>query len=91
MDINHLPKKKKKEPKWFEGNITSDCFTIKKDNKGKFYGHHKAWKSNIWIGPYDSEEELNKVIASYVTITKKPFGQRKELKNVHSIIIEKEE
>ena len=34
-----------------------------------------------------TEDELMKVIASYVSITKKPFGQRKSLKNVHSIIM----
>lgn len=85
---SHLPKKRLQKQKWFEGQITSEQFEIRKDKKEKFYGHHEAWKSTIWIGPYDTEEELNKVIASYVSTTKKPFGQRKEIKNVHSVIIE---
>lgn len=84
---SHLPKKRQKKNKWFEGQITIDQFETRNDKKGKFYGHHEAWKSTIWIGPYDTEEELNKVIASYASTTKKPFGQRKEIKNVHSIII----
>ena len=87
----HLPKKRKGEPKWFEGKITSESFITKKDWKGKFYAHHNEWKDKIWIGPYDSQEEVDKVIASYVAISKKPFGDRKELKNVHSIVIEKQE
>ena len=86
--LTHLPKKRKQEPKWFEKQITADQFEIKKDKNKKFYGHHEAWKNNVWIGPYDTEEELNKVIASYASITKKPFGQRKEIKNVHSVIME---
>lgn len=84
---SHLPRKRPQKQKWFEGQITPEQFETRKDKKGKFYGHHEAWKSTIWIGPYDTEEELNKVIASYVSTTKKPFGKRKEIKNVHSVII----
>lgn len=88
---SHLPKKRQTKPKWFETQITTEQFETRKDKKGKFYGHHEAWKNNTWIGPYDNEDELNKVIASYVSVSKKPFGKRKELKNVHSIVIEKQE
>ena len=84
---NHLPKKIKKEDKWFEKQITKEQFETKVSKDGKFYGHHVEWKKTIWIGPYDTEDELMKVINSYVSITKKPFGQRKSLKNVHSVIM----
>ena len=84
---NHLPKKRLTKPKWFETQITSEQFETQKDKKGKLYGHHKAWKNNIWIGPYDTEEELNKVISSYESASKKPFGKRKEIKNLHSVIM----
>ena len=92
----HLPKKmikdeKPVELKWFQKKITEDSFTIKQDKKGKFYAHHNEWKDRVWIGPYDSKEEIDKVIDSYVSVTKKPFGSRKELKNVHSILIEKQD
>ena len=92
----HLPKKRKKEEKpvelkWFQKQITEDCFEIKQDKKGKFYAHHNEWKERIWIGPYGLKEDIDKVIASYVSVTKKPFGSRKELKNVHSILIEKQD
>ncbi len=91
---NHLPKKIKKEsrkaeqpePKWFEKQITSDQFEIKQGKNGKFYSRHKEWKNNIWIGPYDSKEAVDKVINSYVSVTKKPFGEREPLKNVRSFI-----
>lgn len=95
MTKQHAPKKKpqfsKTEPKWFEIQIVPDDFTVKQDKQGKYYAQHKKWKKNIWIGPYKAKEELDKVIASYVSVTKKPFGSRKELKNVHSILIEKDE
>lgn len=95
MKLNHLPKKNKqrkqksrtaREPKWFEKQITSDQFEIKQGKNGKFYSRHKEWKSTIWIGPYDSKEAVNKVINSYVSVTKKPFGERESLKNVRSFI-----
>jgi hypothetical protein len=84
----HLPKKRVQKPKWFEGKIEKEQFKIKTDKNGKFYGQHEAWKKTIWIGPYDTEEEINKVIDSYVSVTKRPFGKRNSLKNVHSIIID---
>ena len=92
VDDKHLPKKRVKEQKpveleWYQKQIESTDFVLKKDKNGKSYAHHIAWKSHIWIGPYDTEEELSKVISSYVSITKKPFGKRKEIKNIHSVIM----
>jgi len=87
---NHLPKKigrTPKIPKWYEKPISKDDFVSMTDKNGKVYGRHKEWKKTIWIGPYDTDEELSKVIASYVSVTKKPFGNRKEIKNIHSIIM----
>ena len=86
--FEHMPKKRQIEQKWFQKQIAADQFEIKQNKDGKYFAHHEAWKKTIWIGPYDTEEELTKVIASYVSVTKKPFGKRKELKNVHSIIME---
>ena len=85
--IEHQPVKKPKKLKWYQKQITADQFTSRKGKDGKIYGHHEEWKKNIWIGPYDSVEDLNKVIASYVSTTKKPLGQRKEIKNLHSVIM----
>ncbi len=83
----HLPKKRQKELKWYQKQISKEQFEIKKDKSNKYFAHHAAWKSTTWIGPYDTEEEVNAVIASYESTTKKPFGKRKALKNVHSIIM----
>ena len=89
---SNLPKKVDKAKckpfvEWYKKEITADCFEIRKGNDNKYYAHHKDWKKTVWIGPYDSEDEVKKVINSYVSVTKKPFGERKELKNVHSIIV----
>lgn len=70
--------------KWY--NIQKSDF-IKKEVKGNFYGQHKEWKKNIWIGPYSTEKELDKVINSYVTETKKDILHR-NIKNIHSILID---
>lgn len=74
------------EKKWWQLPINKKDF-IKKNIDNKYYGHHKDWKEHIWIGAYDSEKELDKVIKSYVDETKKPPMYRK-IENIHSIIIE---
>ena len=82
--------KKKPEPKWFEKSMEDGAFEEREGKDGKIYGRYNEWKDTIWIGPYKTSEELDKVIQSYLKETKKPFGKRKEIKNVHSIIIEDE-
>ena len=82
--------KKKPEPKWFEKSMDDGAFEEREGKDGKIYGRYNEWKDTIWIGPYKTSEELDKVIQSYLKETKKPFGKRKEIKNVHSIIIEDE-
>lgn len=54
--------------------------------KGKFYGQYEGWSENTWIGPYDTEKQLNDVIKSYIEETKKPVMER-NIKNVHSIVL----
>jgi len=94
-NILHQPKKrpdiKQKELKWFEKCMDDGAFELRTGKDENFYLHYNEWKETIWIGPYKSEEEANKIVASYIKETKKPFGKRKEIKNVHSIIIEKED
>lgn len=86
----HLPKKviKKESLKWYQKPILPEQFEIKKDKKGKVYGHHESWKSTIWIGPYETEEELGKIIAQYVSNSKRAAMKKKEIKNLHSVIME---
>jgi len=92
---SHLPKKKenkvtilKKEPKWFELPLTPDCFVKRTDKNGKVYAQHKEWKNTIWIGPYNNEDELNKVLKSYMAISKKSYLKKSSIENLHSIIME---
>ena len=94
-DIIHQAKKrtsiKQKELKWFEKCMDENMFELKAGKDDNFYLHYNEWKKKIWIGPYKTEDEANKVVASYIKETKKPFGKRKEIKNIHSIIVEKED
>lgn len=70
--------------KW--NNMQADKFIIR-EYESKFYGHYEEWGDRIWIGPYDNEEELNKVIMSYVKETKKDPLKR-NINNIHSILID---
>lgn len=75
-----------KELKWFEKPMVKDKFIIKEiDNK--FYAQYEGWKPNIWIGAYNSEQELLDVIKMYIKETKKKPIDR-NMRNIHSIIID---
>lgn len=74
-----------KELKWFEKPMLKSKFIIKEiDNK--FYAQYEGWKPNIWIGAYNSEQELLDIIKMYIKETKKKPIDR-NMKNIHSIIL----
>ena len=63
---SNLPKKVDKAKckpfvEWYKKEITADCFEIRKGKDNLYYAHHKDWKKTVWIGPYDSEDEVKKV------------------------------
>lgn len=74
-----------KEKRWWELPMKKTLFKTEK-YKGKFYGQYEGWSENVWIGPYDTEKQLNDVIKSYVEETKKPVMDR-NIENVHSIVL----
>lgn len=74
-----------KEKQWWEFPMKKTFFKIEK-YEDKFYAQYKDWNENIWIGPYDSEKQLNAVIKSYVEETKKPVMNR-NIENIHSIVL----
>lgn len=58
------------ENKWYDLPMLREDFTIiEKDNK--YYGHYSKWKDCVYIGPYDTEKDLQTVIDMYVKETKK--------------------
>ena len=73
------------EKKWFEKPMVKDKFIIK-EIENKFYAQYEGWKPNIWIGAYNSEQELLDVIKMYIKETKKKPIDR-NMKNIHSIIL----
>lgn len=86
--FGHLPRKLPKKEPWYKKTLTPDDFIIKHDENNNFYARHVEWKNTIWIGPYASKEELEKVLKTYINSTKKPYGARKNVKNLHSTIID---
>lgn len=95
IDVEELEKRKQslikeevltiKEKRWWELPMKKTLFKTEK-YKGKFYGQYEGWSENVWIGPYDTEKQLNDVIKSYVEETKKPVMER-NIKNIHSIVL----
>lgn len=94
MSKAHLPKKVKEpvrktknEPKWYEKAMTTDDFVKKQGKKGEIYVQHKAWKSNVYVGPYDLTT-ADRVIGDYIKNSKKALFKRKPIKDLHSILID---
>lgn len=77
-------KEENKELKWHQKPMKKEKFKVQEiDNK--FFAQYDEWKENIWIGPYDTEKDVNDVINMYVKETKKKPINR-IMKNIHSIL-----
>ena len=81
---------KHKEP-WYKRPIEREAFSYKEAKNGKLYLRHREWSNKTWIGPYDTKQDINSVINSYVLESLKAPLDRKKNSNVHSVIIEDEE
>lgn len=75
-----------KELKWFQVEITPGMFKLYKDKENNIYAQHNAWKKTIFIGPYSSKDEVDKVIADYCKNSNLPYKKKKEVKNLRSVI-----
>lgn len=82
---------KTKALRWFQKPISEADFIRLKDNDGKVYARHTAWKDTVLIGPYNTSAELEAVIAEYVKNAKRSVMKRKQVKNLHSVVLPMEE
>jgi hypothetical protein len=67
--------------------MTKDKFKVIEHTDNKWYAQYEGWKTNVWIGGYDTEKDVNDVIKSYIKETKKPPMYR-NITNVHSVLLE---
>ena len=72
---------------WFEKPMTKDKFKVIEHTDNKWYAQYEGWKTNVWIGGYDTEKDVNDVIKSYIKETKKPPMYR-NITNVHSVLLD---
>ena len=73
---------------WYKRELLPIEFTHKKAKNGKFYIRHDEWSPNIWIGPYETESDVNEIVQSYVSASL-TTGLSKNLDSrVHSLIID---
>lgn len=75
---------------WYRRPIEREAFSIKEDKNGKFYAQHNEWSKRVWIGPYHSQDEVNKIIDSYVEESLKGSLDKKPIDSIHSVIIDDE-
>lgn len=76
--------KNDKKYRWWN-NMDKSKFTTRILNN-EYYAQYETWSSRVWIGPYATEQELNEVINSYITESKKEVMCR-NIKNLHSAIL----
>lgn len=73
-------------PKWWELPLKMDDF-IFLEREGLYYARHREWKETILIGPYESRDDLSKVMTAYVKETKKNRFYRKIPKNFKTLVL----
>ena len=73
---------------WYRRPIEREAFSIKEGKDGKFYAQHNEWSKRVWIGPYASMDEVNKIIDAYVDESLKGTLAKKTMDSIHSVIIE---
>jgi hypothetical protein len=66
-------------------------FICKEGCDNNYYVRHKEWGKRIWIGPYSSKKDAEKIIKAYVAESIKAPLDTKVNNKVHSIIIENAE
>ena len=73
---------------WYRRPIEREAFSIREGKNGQFYAQHNEWSKRVWIGPYQSEDAVNKVIDSYVEESLKGNLDKKPTNSIHSIVVE---
>lgn len=87
VEIKEIEIKEVKVP-WYKRPIEREAFSIKESKDGKFYAQHNEWSKRVWIGPYQSEDAVNKIIDSYVMESLKGSLDKKLPNSIHSVLIE---
>ena len=76
---------------WFKRPLAFEEFICKEGRDNNYYVRHKEWGKRIWIGPYSSKKDAEKIIKAYVAESIKAPLDTKVNNKVHSIIIENAE
>ena len=65
--INEVSIKEKiKNLPWYKRPIERSAFISRKAKDGKYYVRHNEWAEKIWIGPYNTIGDVDKIIDSYI-------------------------
>lgn len=93
---NNKPKKKEikqqeekdVELKWFQKPMLKENFSVIEKDK-KLYIHYSEWSSNVYIGPYKNNDEVESIIEMYIKETKKTniLKRKFNTEKIHSIIL----
>ena len=87
IKVETICDKIKKLP-WYRRPIDKESFISRKGKDGNLYVHHLEWSKYTWIGPYQTQKEVDDVINVYVTESLKAPLERKQHKLIHSLCVE---
>ena len=84
-DIKEIDIKETKTP-WYLRPLSHEEFITKKNDEGRFYIRHTEWNKGVWIGPYASQKDADKIIQTYVDDSFKHPLDRNKNENIHSVV-----
>ena len=83
-----IEEKVKKLP-WYKRPIERSAFISRKAKDGKHYVRHVEWAERIWIGPYNTIEDVDDIINSYVEKSAdKPLDRITPNREIHSVYVD---
>lgn len=75
---------------WYKRPIERKAFSYRKGKDNKLYVRHNEWSKHTWIGPYNTKNDVDRIIDSYVSESLKAPLDRKVNYKIHSVIVEDE-
>lgn len=74
---------------WYKKPIERNAFISREGKDGKHYARHKEWSKEIWVGPYNTIQEVDELIDSYVRESEKePLNRITINHGIHSVYVD---
>ena len=76
---------------WYKRPLFENEFVVRTGRDKKLYVQHNEWSKRIFVGPYNTIDEANEIIKSYIDVSIGNSLTKKLDKRVRSLVIESPE